>query len=71
MVTNWKTTVSGLVSSGAALVVMLSTQGVAMPKWLVVTAGFIAAGGLATLGIVGKDKDITGTGVTARRPPQP
>ncbi len=57
---SWKSTLSGAVSSGAALVVLLSTQGVAVPHWLVVTAGFVLAGGLASMGIVAKDYNVTG-----------
>ena len=70
MTTNWKTTVSGLVAAAASLVLFMSTQGVALPHWLVVVSGFVVAGGLASLGITGKDADVTGAGVTARRPPQ-
>jgi hypothetical protein len=57
---NWKTTVSGLVSSAAGLVLALSEGGVALPHWVVITAGFVLAGGLAALGISGKDNDVTG-----------
>lgn len=52
---NWKTTLSGLVGSLASLLVLMSTQGVQLPKWLVIVAGFVAAGGFAALGISGKD----------------
>jgi hypothetical protein len=52
---SWRTTLSGAVSSGAGLVLALSTAGVAMPRWVVVAAGFIMAGGFASLGIVAKD----------------
>lgn len=54
--TSAKTTIAGLVSAGASLVVFMSTQGVAVPHWLVVTAGFVLAGGLARLGIAAKDE---------------
>lgn len=57
---SWKTTLSGAVSSGASLVVVLSTQGVVMPKWLPIVAAFVLAGGLAGLGIYGKDYNVTG-----------
>ncbi len=57
---SWRTTASGIVSAGASLVVVLNAQGVAMPKWLPLTAAFILAGGLATLGIAGKDYNVTG-----------
>jgi hypothetical protein len=57
---SWKTTVSGLVSAGASLVLMLSANGVAVPHWLNITAGFVLAGGLAALGINGKDNNVTG-----------
>jgi hypothetical protein len=58
---SWKTTASGLVSSGAALVVFMATQGVTLPHWVVVVAGFVLAGGLASMGIAGKDYNVTGT----------
>ncbi len=59
---SWKTTLSGLVSCGAGLVLALSTSGVLVPRWAVVTAGFIMAGGFATLGVFGKDSNVTGPG---------
>jgi hypothetical protein len=59
---SWKTTASGLVSAGAAWVLAMSAAGVVMPKWAVVTAGFVMAGGFATLGIFGKDSNVTGPG---------
>jgi len=59
---SWKTTLSGAVSAGAALIVALSAQGVAMPKWLPLTAAFILAGGLTSLGVAGKDYNVTGQG---------
>ena len=59
---SWKTTVSGLVSSGAGLVLAMSASGVVLPKWAIVTASFVMAGGFATLGIFGKDSNVTGTG---------
>ena len=57
---NWKTSTSGLVSSAAGLVLALNAGGVAEPKWLIIVAGFVLAGGLAALGISGKDNDVTG-----------
>jgi hypothetical protein len=57
---NWKASASGLVSSAAGLVLALNAGGVAEPKWLIITAGFVLAGGLAALGISGKDNDVTG-----------
>lgn len=57
---NWKTTLSGLITSAAGLVLAFNAAGVAEPKWLIVTAGFVLAGGLAALGIAGKDNDVTG-----------
>jgi hypothetical protein len=57
---SWKTTLSGLVSSMAGLVLALSTAGVAVPKWAVITASFVLAGGFASLGIFGKDSNVTG-----------
>ena len=58
---SWKTTASGLVSSGAALVLAMAGGGVAVPKWAVIAAGFVMAGGFACLGIVGKDYNVSGT----------
>lgn len=57
MLQSWKTTVSGLVTSLAGLVLALSTSSVAIPKWAVITASFVLAGGFASLGIFGKDHD--------------
>ena len=57
---SWKTTASGLVSSGAALVVFMATQDVTLPHWVVVVAGFVLAGGLASMGIAGKDYNVSG-----------
>jgi hypothetical protein len=66
MANNWKTTVSGIVSSAAGLVLALQAGGVSEPKWLVVTAGFVLAGGLAGLGIAaqdgGKTETVAGSG---------
>jgi hypothetical protein len=59
---SWKTTASGFVSAGASLVVFMSAQGVAVPHWLVTVAGFVLVGGLASMGIMGKDYNVTGTG---------
>lgn len=58
---SWKTTLSGAVSAAASFVVVLSTQGVKMPQWLPLTAAFVLAGGLASLGISGKDYNVTGS----------
>ena len=58
---SWKTTLSGIVSSAAGLMLAMSTGGVPIPKWAVITAGFVMAGGFATLGIFGKDFNVTGT----------
>jgi hypothetical protein len=57
---SWKTTLSGFVSSGAGLVLALSTAGVPLPKWAIVTAAFVMAGGFASLGIFGKDSNVSG-----------
>jgi hypothetical protein len=58
---SWRMTISGLVTSCAGLIVLLSTQGVAEPHWLVVTAGFVGVGGFASLGINGKDSNVHST----------
>ena len=57
---SWKTTLSGLITSLASLVLALSAAGVAIPKWLQITAGFIVAGGFASLGIFAKDSNVSG-----------
>ena len=57
---SWKTTLSGLVSSGATLILALSNAGVVLPKWVVATAAFVVVGGLASLGIFGKDSNVSG-----------
>jgi hypothetical protein len=58
---SWRTTASGLISSGAALVLFLPTQGVAEPKWLTGIALFVMAGGFASLGIFAKDSNVHST----------
>ena len=57
---SWKTTLSGAVSSAASLVILFSTQRVVVPRWLAITAGFILAGGLTSMGIFSKDYNVTG-----------
>jgi len=57
---SWKTTLSGLVSSGAGLILAMSQAGVALPRWAVVAAAFVMAGGFASLGIFGKDSNVSG-----------
>jgi hypothetical protein len=57
---SWKTTVSGLAGSVAALVLLMSQSGVVLPKWVVITAGFVVAGGFASLGINAKDSNVSG-----------
>ena len=57
---SWKTTLSGYVTSAAGLVLALSQGGVVLPKWAVITAGFVAAGGVAALGRYSKDYNVTG-----------
>ena len=51
---NWKTTAAGVIAAGAAFVVFSPELFTAWP-WVVALAKFAAAGGLATLGIVGRD----------------
>jgi hypothetical protein len=57
---SWKTTLAGYVTSGASLVLALSQGGVVLPKWATITAGFVAAGGIAALGKFSKDYNVTG-----------
>lgn len=61
---SWKTTLSGAISSAAGLVLALSQGGVVIPKWLTITAAFLMAGGMAALGFLGKDYNVTGTSGT-------
>ena len=63
---SWRMTLSGGVSSAASLVLALSAGGVAIPKWLVVTAGFTVAGGFMALGINGKDAAVHSTPAEVR-----
>jgi hypothetical protein len=59
---SWKTTLSGLISSLAGLVLAMGAAGVVLPKWVTVTAGFVMAGGFGAMGIFGKDSNVTGAG---------
>jgi hypothetical protein len=59
---SWKTTTCGLISAGAAWVLFAATNGVILPHWMVVTASFVLAGGLAGMGVYGKDYNVTGAG---------
>jgi hypothetical protein len=63
---SWKTTLSGAVSSGAALVLALSGGGVAVPHWAVIAAGFVMAGGFASMGLYGKDYNVSGTAASSK-----
>ena len=65
---NWRTSFIGLVSGIAALLGVLSQQGVHIPAWLVGTAGFIAAGGFAAIGFAAKDAQVTGGTVAQPTP---
>lgn len=58
---NWRSTLSGAVTSAAGLVLALGGADVHIPHWLSVTASFVLAGGLASMGIVGKDAATTPT----------
>ena len=60
---SWKTTLSGAVTSAATLALTLTYAGVDLPKWLPVTAGFVLAGGLASLGVAAKDSNVSGVRV--------
>ncbi len=57
---NWKSALSGAVTAAAGLILALHAGGVVMPQWLVVTAGYVQAGGLLSLGVAAKDHDVTG-----------
>lgn len=58
---SWRTTLSGAISSGAALVMALSGAGVSLAHWMTVTASFVLVGGFAALGIAGKDAVVHST----------
>jgi hypothetical protein len=59
---NWKTTVSGIVTAGAALIgfLALPPYSVHFPSWLLGTASFVTVGGFLSLGISAKDNNVTG-----------
>jgi len=59
---SWKSTVSALVSAAGMFVIFASAPpyNVHFPIWISALAGFMALGGLAGLGIVAKDSDVTG-----------
>lgn len=64
---NWKTTLSGLVSAAAAFVALSPQLFIRWP-WAVELAKFISVGGLASLGLAAKDKNVTG-GTILNNPP--
>jgi hypothetical protein len=59
---SWKSTVSALVSAAGMFVIFASAPpyNVHFPISISALAGFMALGGLAGLGIVAKDSDVTG-----------
>jgi hypothetical protein len=59
---SWKTTLSAAVSAGASFVLFASQPpfSIHFPSWLAAIAMFAMVGGLAGLGIVAKDSDVTG-----------
>ena len=59
---SWKTTVSGLISAAGMFVLFASAPpySVHFPVWVSALAGFLAVGGMASLGINGKDSNVTG-----------
>ena len=60
---SWKTTTAGLVSTAGMFVIFASAPpyNIHFPVWVSALAGFMALGGLAALGISGKDSNVTGT----------
>jgi len=54
---NWKTTVSGLVTAAGAFVIFssMAPYNLHYPPAVMALAGFMSVGGLASLGITGKD----------------
>lgn len=58
---NWKTTVTGLVSAGAAFVVFAQGSGYThFPQIVTLLAAFVQMGGMAGLGLTAKDFNTTG-----------
>ena len=59
---NWKTTVSALVSAAGMFVLFGAAPpyNIHFPVGVMALAGFMALGGLASLGINGKDNNVTG-----------
>jgi hypothetical protein len=66
-VKSWHSTLSGAVTSAASLILALSAAGVALPRWVLVVAGFVMAGGFAAMGIVGKDASVHSTSQEVQR----
>jgi hypothetical protein len=62
---SWKTTLLGLISAAFSYIAF-SPDDFANHQWLVHLARFVAAGGLAGLGIAAKDYNVTGG--TKQRP---
>lgn len=62
MLTNWKTTISSIVSAAGMFTLFASAPPYSLhfPPVIMALAGFMAIGGLAALGIAGKDSDVTG-----------
>jgi hypothetical protein len=58
---NWMTTVAGIVSGCASLILFLHLGGfVVFPHWVMGLVAFIQAGGTMSLGIVAKQYNMTG-----------
>lgn len=51
---DWKTTIPGLIAAGAAFVLFAESFGVTLPPIVKALAAFVMAGGLASLGINAK-----------------
>ena len=67
MLTNWKTSVSGIVTAAAGFVVATPELFTGHP-WVVAIAKYLMAGGFMALGFSSKDLDVTG-GTKLNTPP--
>ena len=59
-ISSWKTTLAGLAAAAASVVVSEPQD---FPHWAIVAAKIIMAGGIAGLGLVAKDSNVTGGSV--------
>jgi len=68
---SWKTTATSAISAVSAFVLFASqAHMVVFPGWITSLAVFTMAGGLASFGVVAKDKNVTGGDVGQPSTPQ-